>query len=72
MQMQDYNNDENILEKFGRILNEEVKPDSGTFKFGVSITTSYFPHDNSSYFNGHKESILDWMRQYSSENTGTL
>ncbi len=25
MQMQDYNNDENILEKFGRILNEEVK-----------------------------------------------
>ena len=25
MQMQDYNNDENILEKFGRNLNEEVK-----------------------------------------------
>ncbi|MBE6138110.1 MAG: AAA family ATPase [Erysipelotrichaceae bacterium] len=25
MQMQDYNNDENVLEKFGRILNNEVK-----------------------------------------------
>ena len=25
MQMQDYNNDENILEKFGRNLNNEVK-----------------------------------------------
>ena len=54
-----------------RILNEEVEPDSGTFKFGVSITTSYFPHDNSSYFNGHKESILDWMRQYSKDQTET-
>ena len=54
-----------------RILNEEAVADSGTFKFGVSITTSYFPHDNSSYFNGHKESILDWMRQYSKDQTET-
>ncbi len=54
-----------------RILNEEEMADSGTFKFGVSITTSYFPHDNSSYFNGHKESILDWMRQYSKDQTET-
>ena len=52
-----------------RILNEETMPDGGNFKFGVSITTSYFPHDNSAYFNGHKESILDWMRQYSKDQT---
>ena len=52
-----------------KILNEEAQPDSGEFKFGVSITTSYFPHDNSAYFDGHKESILDWMRAYSKDQT---
>ncbi len=52
-----------------KILNEEVAPDSGEFKFGVSITTSYFPHDNSAYFDGHTESILDWMRAYSKDQT---
>lgn len=52
-----------------KILNEEAVPDSGEFKFGVSITTSYFPHDNSAYFDGHTESILDWMRAYSKDQT---
>ena len=50
-----------------RILNEEETQDAGEFKIGVSITTSYFPHDNSKYFDGHTESILDWMRQYSKD-----
>ena len=50
-----------------RILNEEISADSGEFKFGSTITTSYFPHDNTDYFEGREESILDWMRQYSSD-----
>jgi ATPase subunit of ABC transporter with duplicated ATPase domains len=54
-----------------KILNEEEKADAGEFKIGVSITTSYFPHDNSAYFDGHTESILDWMRQYSKDQTET-
>ncbi len=54
-----------------KILMEEEVQDSGDFKFGVSITTSYFPHDNSKYFDGHKESILDWLRQYSKDQTET-
>ena len=54
-----------------KILMEEEKADSGEFKFGVSITTSYFPHDNSSYFEGCNLSILDWMRQYSKDQTET-
>ena len=57
-----------ITELF-KILNEEENADSGEFKFGVSITTSYFPHDNSACFEGHNESILDWMRQYSKDQT---
>ncbi len=54
-----------------KVLMEEEQADSGEFKFGVSITTSYFPHDNTAYFDGHKESILDWMRQYSKDQTET-
>ena len=38
---------------------------------GVSITTSYFPHDNTPYFDGCDESILDWMRRYSKDQTET-
>lgn len=48
-----------------KILNEEEEPDSGTFKWGVSVTSSYMPVDNSEYFNGCELSILDWIRQYS-------
>ena len=54
-----------------KVLMEEEPADAGEFKFGVSITTSYFPHDNSPYFEGHTESILDWMRQYSKDQTET-
>ena len=50
-----------------KVLMEEEEADSGEFKFGVSISTSYFPHDNSPYFDGHNESILDWMRAYSKD-----
>ena len=54
-----------------KVLMGEEQADSGEFKFGVSITTSYFPHDNSPYFEGHNESILDWMRAYSKDQTET-
>ena len=52
-----------------KILNGEEEADEGEYKVGVSITTSYFPHDNTPYFEGHNESILDWMRQYSKDQT---
>lgn len=54
-----------------KILMEEMEPDEGAFKWGVSTTQSYFPSDNSAFFNGHTESILDWMRQYSKDTTET-
>ena len=34
-----------------KILMEEIEPDEGTFKWGTTITTSYFPLDNSAFFN---------------------
>ena len=48
-----------------KILMEEEQPDEGTFKWGVSTSTSYFPVDTSVYFNDCDLSILDWIRQYS-------
>lgn len=48
-----------------KILMEEEQPDEGTFKWGVSTSTSCFPVDNSVYFNDCDLSILDWIRQYS-------
>ena len=54
-----------------RILMEEDTADSGDFKWGVSITKSYFPHDNSEYFNNCTLSIIDWLSQYAKENTET-
>lgn len=52
-----------------RILMEEIKPDEGTFKWGVSTSQSYFPKDNSQYFNDNQMSIIDWLRQYSRDTT---
>ena len=52
-----------------RILTEEIEPDEGTFKWGSTISTSYFPNDNSAYFNDCDLSIIDWMRQYSTDET---
>lgn len=53
------------------ILSGEMEPDSGSFKWGVTITKSYFPKDNSSFFEGCTLSIVDWLRQYSEEKAET-
>ena len=54
-----------------KVLMEEEEPTKGSVKWGVSISKSYFPHDNTPYFDGCKDSILDWMRQYSRDQTET-
>ncbi len=50
-----------------KILMEELEPDEGTFKWGVSTTQSYFPADNSGYFNDCDLSIIHWLEQYASD-----
>ncbi|MBQ8145994.1 MAG: ATP-binding cassette domain-containing protein [Clostridia bacterium] len=54
-----------------KILMEEEEADSGSFKWGISISKSYFPKDNIEYFEGCHDSILDWMRRYSKDQTET-
>ncbi len=50
-----------------KILNGEMEPDSGSFKWGVTITKAYFPKDNSEYFNNVDLTLVDWLRQFSEE-----
>ena len=49
---------------FFKILMEEEKADTGTFKFGQTITTAYLPNENAAYFES-EENLIDWLRQYS-------
>ena len=51
------------LNQFFQVLNNEVKPDQGSFTFGTTISTSYLPNDNHHYFT-NKISLIDWLRQY--------
>jgi ATPase subunit of ABC transporter with duplicated ATPase domains len=46
-----------------QILAGELKPDSGSFRWGVTITSSYFPKENSAYF-AKDLSLIDWLCQY--------
>ena len=47
-----------------KILMEEIEPDEGTFKWGTTITTSYFPLDNSAFFNDCNLNLVEWLGQY--------
>ncbi|QNO13964.1 ATP-binding cassette domain-containing protein [Alkalicella caledoniensis] len=49
------------------ILAEEDKQDNGEFKWGVTTSRSYFPKDNSQYFDNCELSLVDWLRQFSEE-----
>lgn len=50
-----------------KILAGEEEPDTGTVKWGVTTSTSYFPKDNSEYFNDCDLDLINWLRQYSDE-----
>ena len=49
------------------ILMGEMEPDEGEFKWGVTTTQSYFPSDNSKYFDGVDLTLVDWLRQYTTQ-----
>jgi ATPase subunit of ABC transporter with duplicated ATPase domains len=50
-----------------KILIGEIEPDTGSIKWGQTITKSYFPKDNSEFFDGVNLNLIDWMRQYSED-----
>lgn len=50
---------------FYDIITGRTQPHSGTFKLGVTINIADIPMDNSSYFEGKDENLIDWLREYS-------
>ena len=49
------------------IINGNIKPDSGTFNWGVTITTAYLPLDNTDFFNTDLN-LVDWLSQFGEGN----
>ena len=48
---------------FYEILNNNLKPDAGTFAWGITTSQSYLPVDNSDFFI-QDLSLVDWLRQW--------
>ncbi|MBQ4148593.1 MAG: ATP-binding cassette domain-containing protein, partial [Clostridium sp.] len=55
---------------FFKILMGEMKPDTGTYKWGVTTTQAYFPKDNS-YELDNDLNITEWLTQYSENKDAT-
>jgi ATPase subunit of ABC transporter with duplicated ATPase domains len=54
-----------------KILAGEEKAKTGEISYGVTITKSYVPNDNSAYFKD-QINLVDWLRQFSKEKDETF
>ncbi|HEY3403358.1 MAG TPA: ATP-binding cassette domain-containing protein [Ohtaekwangia sp.] len=54
------------ITSFFQILAGELKPDSGEFKFGQTITPAYLPSNNESFFQSD-DNLIDWLRQFAED-----
>ncbi len=52
-----------------QILAGELEPDAGSFRWGVTITSSYFPKENGAYFDNDLN-LIEWLGQYSPPTEG--
>lgn len=50
-----------------KVLMSEIEPDSGKFEWGITTTRGYLPNDNSSYFKDSTLDLINWLRQYSKD-----
>ena len=59
--------DELAITTLFKILAGEMEADRGSFKWGVTTSRSYFPKDNTEFFKDTPYNLIDWLRQYSTE-----
>jgi len=52
-----------------KILMGELEPDSGTYTWGITTSQAYFPKDNTQFFDGVELNLIDWLRQFSKDQT---
>lgn len=55
-----------------RILMGELKPDAGKFDWGITTSRAYLPNDNSEYFKDASLDLINWLRQFSKDQTETF
>jgi len=58
-----YSKDTKATTALYEILNNNLKPETGKFNWGITTSQSYLPLDNNSYFT-EKISLVDWLRQW--------
>ena len=58
---------ENAHTALFKILTGEWEPDEGTVKWGQTATFSYFPKDNTEFFQDCDDNLVEWLRQFSSD-----
>jgi ATPase subunit of ABC transporter with duplicated ATPase domains len=49
------------------ILAGEIEPDSGSYTWGVTTSQAYMPKDNSRFFMDKNLNLIEWLRQFSSD-----
>lgn len=55
---------EQAITTFFKIITDEMEPDEGNYKWGVTTTQAYFPKDSTAEFDNDL-TITDWLTQYS-------
>lgn len=55
------------ITKFFEIINGNDDDYIGEYKWGQTITHTYFPKDNTRFFEGCDLNLIDWLRQFSEE-----
>jgi len=55
-----------------RALMGEIKPEAGKIEWGITTTRAYLPNDNSEFFKDAKLDLINWLRQYSKDQTETF
>ena len=58
-----YSKDSRAVNNFFKILNNELKPNTGKFQWGITTTQAYLPLDND-YLFSKSLSLVDWLRQW--------
>ncbi len=58
--------DPRAMTSFFQVINDEEKPDAGSYKWGQTITTAYLPLDNANYFNSDYN-LIEWLSQFAKD-----
>ena len=67
-----FTGDEIAVTTLFKCLMGELKPDGGKYTWGVTTSQTFFPKDNAEYFKNGELMLVDWLRQFSTEQSETF